>query len=210
MTDQVRTVVLHGALRQQFGSSVRVVGDTIPALMRGVNSAFPGFMDTVRDGIYKVKVNGKYVEAETIWMNISSKVKRIDITPHVAGSGSGGGKFIIGAIILGFAVIASGGTLLAPLAGMGGSAFAVAGATVTWGNIAMLGAAVALSGVSSMLAPSPTGSTVGAGAEQRASFLFNGATNVNEQGGPVPLVFGRFRVGSTRISVDVTTEEVPV
>lgn len=208
MTELVRTVVLHGALKKEFGSSFRVVGDTLPLLCRGINSQKEGFLDALRSGYYKVKVNGRYLSKEEAMMHISSKVKRIDITPHVGGS-SGAGKAIVGAIIIGFAIVASGGTLAAPLAAMGTTAFGFAGAAVTWGNIALLGLAIGAAGVSMMMSPMPEGNAAGAGAEQRASFLFNGATNVNEQGGPVPVVYGRMRVGSTRISVDASVEEVP-
>lgn len=209
MTDIVRTVVLHGSLKKEFGSSFRVVGDTLPTLSRGINSQAEGFLDALRTGYYKVKVNGRYLLKEEAMMHLSSKAKRIDITPHVGGSG-GSGKAIVGAIIIGFAIVASGGTLAAPLAGMGGTAFTVGGMALTFGNVALLGFAIAAAGVSMMMSPMPEGTTAGAGAEQTPSFLFNGATNVNEQGGPVPLVYGRFRVGSTRISVDASTEEVPV
>lgn len=209
MTELVRTVVLHGALKKEFGSSFKVVGDTLPMLCRGINSQREGFLDALRSGYYKVKVNGRYLSKDEAMMTLSSKGKRVDITPHVGGSG-GEGKAIVGAVVIGFAIVASGGTLAAPLAAMGSTAFTIGGMAVTWGNVALLGVAVAASGVSMMMSPMPAGTTADSGAEPRASFLFNGATNVNEQGGPVPLVYGRFRVGSTRISVDASTEEVPV
>lgn len=40
------------------------------------------------------------------------------------------------------------------------------------------------------------------------SYMFNGAINTNEQGGPVPLVYGHARVGSVVISASVTNEEL--
>lgn len=208
MTDLVRTVVLHGSLRKEFGPSFKVVGDTLTLIVRGIESQCEGFVEAIRAGIFKVKVNGKYLEQNEAVMHLPKNAKRIDITPHIGGA-EGEGKLIIGAIILVVAIVASGGTLAAPLAGMAGTAFTVGGAAVTWGSVAMVGFALGYAGVSMMMAPNPQGNASGAGAEQRASFMFNGATNVNEQGGPVPVMYGRMRIGSTRISVDVTSEQMP-
>lgn len=204
-----RTIVLHGSLKEKFGSSFKVDADTLPMLTRGIEVQAPGFLKAVRQGRYKVRVNGQYIKPEMAQMVLGQKAKRIDITPAVQGSGSGWGKAIIGAVIIGIAIVASGGTLAAPLMGMASTAFTVGGAAVTWGNIAMLGFAMAAAGVSMAMSPMPSGSTAGAGAEQRASFIFNGATNVSEQGGPIPVAYGEFRVGSVVVSVDVSTEEVP-
>jgi len=40
------------------------------------------------------------------------------------------------------------------------------------------------------------------------SYMFNGALNSNEQGGPVPLIYGQARVGSIVISSAITSEEM--
>ena len=43
-------------------------------------------------------------------------------------------------------------------------------------------------------------------AEGRRSYLFNAPVNVAAQGGVVPLIFGRMRVGSTLVSAGITSE----
>lgn len=43
---------------------------------------------------------------------------------------------------------------------------------------------------------------------QKPSFIFNGAVNVIEQGGPVPLVYGRHLAGSVVISAGINTEQL--
>lgn len=204
----MRTLVLHGAPRQKFGKSFQMDADTIPMMVRGIGSQVNGFMQMMREGRFKVVVDGKKFDVDQVQMELGDK-KEIHITPVLEGSG-GWGKAIIGAIIIGFAIVASGGTLAAPLAGMAGSAFSVGGAAVTWGTVAQIGAAVALSGVAQILSPAPqTGNALDAqGADQRPSFVFNGTTNVSEQGGPMPVVYGRFRVGSVIGSVDISTEQV--
>lgn len=46
--------------------------------------------------------------------------------------------------------------------------------------------------------------------DKHASNLFNGAQNVIEQGGAIPIVYGKHRVGATIISTEVTTERQAV
>ena len=41
------------------------------------------------------------------------------------------------------------------------------------------------------------------------SFIFDGVTNSTEQGGPVPLVFGEFLVGTTVVSAGIETTDIP-
>lgn len=69
---------------------------------------------------------------------------------------------------------------------------------------------IALQGVSMLLSSSPNLSAPSTQAQEAAtkqSFLFNGAINVTEQGGPVPLIYGKMRTGSTIISAGITTED---
>ena len=44
--------------------------------------------------------------------------------------------------------------------------------------------------------------------EAKASFLFNGPVNTAEQGGPVPLVYGRVITGSHVVSSGLSTEKI--
>lgn len=44
--------------------------------------------------------------------------------------------------------------------------------------------------------------------DERASFVFNQAVNTIEQGGPVPLVYGRFKTGSTVVSAGIDAERL--
>jgi predicted phage tail protein len=82
-----------------------------------------------------------------------------------------------------------------------GVALAVVGAVSMYfgnpygGEMVMMGASLALGGIAQMLAPHQT--TQGSSLR---SYNFNGAQNTTYQGGPVPLLYGRMRVGSTVIS----------
>ncbi|APF87605.1 hypothetical protein BCR16_12730 [Ralstonia solanacearum FJAT-1458] len=61
----------------------------------------------------------------------------------------------------------------------------------------MMGAALALGGIAQMMAPQPA---TDGGFSSRTSYNFNGAQNITQQGGPVPLLYGRMRIGSVVIS----------
>jgi len=64
-------------------------------------------------------------------------------------------------------------------------------------------------GLSSLLAPTPKAAENGSSnnsADENPSFLFNGAINVTEQGGSIPLVYGRARCGSIVIGTALYTE----
>lgn len=68
---------------------------------------------------------------------------------------------------------------------------------------------MALGAITQALAPS---AQTGAGSRnqvaEKQSFLFNGAVNVQQQGGPVPLIFGYFMSGSTVASSAVDVEQL--
>jgi predicted phage tail protein len=45
-------------------------------------------------------------------------------------------------------------------------------------------------------------------ADNRASYIFNGAVNLTAQGNPVPILYGRMRVGSVVISAGLSVEDI--
>lgn len=120
--------------------------------------------------------NGKkeYLTQDTLLT--AHNVKELRFTPVVQGAGRNGK--IIGGIVLMVASI-----WLGPMA-------------------FQAGIALALSGVSELLAPKvKTGST-------KTSHYFQGVTNTVAQGDPVPLIYGRCRVGSAPISVRTSVNDL--
>jgi predicted phage tail protein len=150
------------------------------------------------------------------------------ITPVPAGSGKGLGKLIAAALLIAafifmpgsagmFANVGAQGTLMTSsgtmmaasqasiaqlvggtyLAG-GAGATAVAGATVGLNfagmAVAMLGVNLAFMGLAEMSAPDA------GGMESDPAFLFNSANSNVEQGQPVPVLYGRLKIGGTPIS----------
>lgn len=121
----------------------------------------------------RLMVNGKYALGYD-----KANPNNYYLIPNVKGAGGGIGKIIIGVVIVVVAVVFQ-------------QYWAIG-----------LGLSLALAGVTEMMAGSPsTGDYLDAETpENKPSFVFNGPVNVQEQGGPVPLVYGRIRTGSTVIS----------
>lgn len=64
-----------------------------------------------------------------------------------------------------------------------------------------LGASLVLGGITSLLTTVPK--NTGASGDSLASFYFNGASNTQQQGAPVPIVYGRVLIGSQAVSASM-------
>ncbi|MCX3185176.1 tail assembly protein [Escherichia coli] len=69
------------------------------------------------------------------------------------------------------------------------------------------GASITLGGVVQMLSPQATGLASKQSADNRASYAFGGVTNTAAQGYPVPLLYGRRRIGGAIISAGIYVED---
>ena len=185
-------VRLHGALGARFGRShffdVQSPAEAIRALcfqIRGFKRylaeehSLPG---------YRVFAGSEGLTAEQLQMRTSRKVLRI--VPAVAGAG-GVAKIIAGVILVIVGAILSyfGFGIGAPLMKMGVSL--------------IISGAVDL--IFAPPKPPPTGTQEAA--NNQPSYSFNGAVNTSGQGNPVPVLYGRLRVGSQVISAGIVTEQ---
>lgn len=145
----------------------------------------------------------------------------IRIIPVVAGGitwkqifGSGVGKVIVGALLIGAAFFTGGASI-----GLLGLAAPVAVSSV----LAGIGISMALGGVSQMLTPVPriAPPSIGNGTatsspstmretemDPQKSYSFSGIQNTSVQGTPVPIIYGETIVGSVVISANISTLEV--
>ncbi|SFA96011.1 hypothetical protein SAMN05216502_104343 [Citrobacter amalonaticus] len=64
-----------------------------------------------------------------------------------------------------------------------------------------------LGGVIQMLSPQPTGLASKQDAANQASYAFGGVTNTAAQGYPVPLLYGKRRIGGAIISAGIYVED---
>lgn len=69
------------------------------------------------------------------------------------------------------------------------------------------GAAMMIGGVVQMLSPQPAGLASKQSSDNRASYAFGGVTNTAAQGYPVPLLYGKRRIGGAIISAGIYVED---
>lgn len=206
----LRKIVLHGKLRESFGESFMLDVVSPAEAIRALCYMVEGFRAQLREGYYKI-IRGPiekdvFLSEKALHMKLG-KAQELHIVPVIAGAGSPWFSIILGVILVAAAFLAP---YALPAIGIGTAATFAAGTiggSIT-GLVASVGAGLALSGASALLAPSPKMSNADASIDQRQSFLFGGQTNVGKQGGPVPLVYGRMRVGSVIISAGITTEQL--
>lgn len=96
-----------------------------------------------------------------------------------------------------------------------GALLIVVGVVVTgmsFGAAAAVGGALINAGIGLILTSifTPKAQADKAGPEENNSFLFNNPTNVMEQGGAVPLAYGRSLTGSVVMTVGIDTEQIAV
>jgi predicted phage tail protein len=207
----MKKVFLHGRLGEEFGKEFDFVISSPIEAIRALEANFPNrFRRSISEGYYRVSTEKFDVDLEHCVMETGCE--EIHIEPVLQGAG-GDSKGLL-TIIAGFALVATGvGTpLAAGLATEGGlsATVSILGAEISFGAIALTGAALALNGISTLLTPVPrANSNLGQQAdrpEDRNSFLFQQATNNVAQGGPVPLIYGRHWAGSTVVSGGLTVE----
>lgn len=206
----MRNIYLHGHLKKAFGAHFRLNADTPGKAIRLLNVNFPGFEAALRKGWYRLvigdRVKGERWGLDQVEMNLG----RADfhLVPVAGGSRGKGGvlKAVLGVALVGAAIFFSGGTLAAPLAGLG-TALPGLGGSVTWGNLAALGVVTALAGVSQLISPQAKSDT---GSKKEDSFALSGPTNPQEQGFPVPVGIGEIIQGGIPVSVGYDVEDIPV
>lgn len=186
-----RTVYLHGPLAKEFGSNpVTFEADTFPMLMRGLNSAYPGFLNKLRQGdrmaLASVDAgkNVEYFTEDSLRWSLGNKQNF-----HLATEEHGSAETAIGSFITKY------------VAAYGTAAYYAAYA-VTYVAIS-LAVSYAMGAIAQSLAKQP-GSNKREGSEN-ASQLFDQAVNLEGQGHPIPIVYGRFKVGSVVVSSDIST-----
>jgi len=231
----MKRVVLRGELGKQFGRVHHFDLNTPAEAIRALCANFEGFANALatageRGVGYIVQVGRFGLQDLEEIHNPTGEREEISITPVLAGAGGTGGA--IGQIVAGVALVAA--SFLFPGAGLFGAGMGIFGplapATIatltTVGTVtSAIGAALILSGTSQLLSPQPAdvpgvSAFGGTGrrdsfdparndpADNRSSYIYNGAVNLTAQGNPVPLCYGRMRVGSVVISAGVSTTDI--
>jgi predicted phage tail protein len=202
MSDKLRTIRLYGLLGSKFGRVHKLAVASPQEAIRALCVLLKGFeqelMSSKDRGIgYAVLLGKNLLNKETLDSPAGSD--DIRIAPVVMGSKSAFGQILIGAAIM-FAAPYAAGYLMANTAAVG---LAVGIATYA----PMFGAAIALGGVVQALSPQQKGLSASDGANNGASYNFNGAVNTTAQGNAVPLAYGKVWAGGATISAGIYTED---
>lgn len=192
----LRTVHLYGLARKKFGPSVQIDVSSVGEAVRALSTLFKGFRSFVTERHFRVVFGtrkcGLHLGEEQIQLSLPAG--DIHVIPAIAGAKSGGiGKIIAGIILLSVSFFVPFSTPL-----LGGALFGL-----TAGNAAVMGLGLIATGVSQMMTKQQTTDE-----KKDESFMLEGALNNTEQGGPVPLIYGRTIVGSTLISGGITTRNM--
>ncbi|HBQ2144335.1 TPA: tail assembly protein [Klebsiella pneumoniae] len=194
MKETMTRIELSGTLGKMFGKvHHRLISTTHEAGIALANT-IPGFekfmISSEERGLtYAIFKNNKNIGLDDLGFPVTGEVIRI--VPVVVGSKKSGFlQTILGAVIV------------------------AAGAVATfvfdqpWGvNVMMAGGAMMLGGVVQMLSPQPAGLARKESADNKASYAFGGVTNTASQGYPVPLLYGKRRIGGAIIPAGIYVED---
>ncbi|BCF79609.1 MULTISPECIES: tail assembly protein [Klebsiella] len=198
MKETMTRIELSGTLGKMFGKvHHRLISTTHEAGIALANT-IPGFekfmISSEERGLtYAVFKDEKNIGLDDLGFPINGEVIRI--VPVVIGSKKAGVlQTILGAVIIAAAV----------MLGPAGAGVLVSG--TAW-NIGLAGGAMMLGGVVQMLSPQPAGLARKESADNKASYAFGGVTNTASQGYPVPLLYGKRRIGGAIISAGIYVED---
>jgi len=180
MTD----IYLHGQIAQEFGPHFRMAIGRAKDAVEAIDCVREGFESTLKQlaqkGLYYSVIADGKVLTNVEEFNGKSKIERIDIVPTIAGAG-------IAALAVGAVAVAG--------------AFAVGTSTLIGGVLLAVGLSALSFGLQSLLIKPPKPNAISqANAQATAtskSFLFSSRENLTLQGNPIPLGYGRLRIGSS-------------
>lgn len=204
---------LHGALGQECGQeheiAIRQPREAIAAIEANTGKLYR-YLRAVKGTEYRVIINGTD-HGCVADLYLVGEYDLIEIVPVPMGSGGGVWQAILGVVLI---IV---GAVLTFIPGFQAVGYYVIGA-----GIAMLAG-----GVAQMLSPSPKlgtnsfartfrpqSQTLQQPEEERSgrggtqSYLFSGAANTQNPGGPVTLIYGQMIVGSHLVSMAITASSV--
>jgi predicted phage tail protein len=203
----LRKIKLYGQLAKFIGRRVLEADvATAAEAVRMLVANFPGLEQHMAEQYYRVTVGTYDLGLDEI--HDPAGQQDIKIMPVVVGAGGGVGKIVAGIalIALSFAIpgLAFGAVLAGQIASGVGNAILVAGKI-----IGVIGASLALGGVSELLSPVPKiPQGPDTADDPRKTFNFSGIQQTSRQGVPVPCVYGLTLVGSVVISAGTDTVQV--
>ncbi|EMK0351974.1 TPA: tail assembly protein [Citrobacter farmeri] len=193
------TIELYGQLGKLFGKShkrvVRTNAEAIHALCKTIDN-FERFLNSsrIRGLTFAVFRGQDNIGLDDMGYPVTGET--IKIVPLLIGSKKAGAlQTILGAVLV---VV---GVVIGYFTGWTGVGWAIGS------KMAMMGGAMMLGGVVQMLSPQSAGLASKQDAANQASYAFGGVTNTAAQGYPVPLLYGKRRIGGAIISAGIYVED---
>lgn len=182
-------VRFYGSLKQ-FGTEFRLDCKTPAEVVQALTSQIPKLRQFIQQGLFTVRVGREYLDNRHLEQGLNQHLKddsTVHFTPVLKGSKKAGlFQTIVGAVMV------------------------VVGVFTSWaGGAALIAGGIGLmaGGVAQMLTKMPSMST-GKDVEKKQSTSFSNLSNMAAQGRPMPLAYGRIRVGSLIISQGVETMDI--
>lgn len=194
MQEIMTRIELGGVLGKTFGKihyrSISTTHEATRALAATIKGFEQYMIASQRRGLTYAVFKGKQNLSED---DLSYPVKEdiIRIVPVIIGSKKAGlFQTILGAVLVAVGAVLS----FTP--------FAAASPYLISAGVSMVAG-----GVIQMLSPQPGGLASKQSADNKASYAFGGVTNTAAQGYPVPLLYGRRRIGGAIISAGIYVED---
>jgi predicted phage tail protein len=191
-------IQLFGQLGKIYGKKHHRLIRTKHEASRALSATIKGFhqymLSSQRRGITYAVFNGKKnIGKDDLDYPVNGEV--IKIVPVIIGSKRAGMlQTILGAVLV---VVGALGATIGQAWGGG-----------AWGPYMMqAGAALMAGGVIQMLSPQSPGLSSKQDADNQASYAFGGVTNTAAQGYPVPLLYGKRRIGGAIISAGIYVDD---
>jgi predicted phage tail protein len=192
-------VRLYGPLGHRFGREHHYDVSSPAEAVRALCATLPGFKAWMLEKTvlgYKILTGADAQSLETLDHPHGHQV--IKIVPVVVGAE----KSPLASVILGAAMIAATG-------GFGG-ALMISGMSAGFsGAMAGMGWAMVIGGVASVFSDPPNNPGITGDGASKPNTFFDGAVNTISQGNPVPVGYGRMRIGSAVISTGSSPESYP-
>lgn len=225
------SITLHGEIAEQVGrESWNLKVNSIKEALRAIQVLSKGKLLKYLIGAaeksieYKVLVNKReIINAEDISLEkpesilnselvmINEKLETLDIVPIIKGAGGGGNNttkgvlaLVLGVLLIATGIGAAGGTTILGIAASSGTVATVTGA--------MIGAGIglAVTGITLLMMSPPKFDDFRKIQQDgsKPNYLFDGPSNILGEGGPVPIGYGRMKIGSQTVEISVNNIEL--
>jgi predicted phage tail protein len=197
LVPEVKTIRLYGVLGTTFGRVHRLAVDSPQEAIKALCTVIPGLQKFILESkerglTYAIFEGRRNLSKDDL--PLAANGNDIRIAPVIIGSKKAGiFQTILGAVlvVVGAVMTYMSGGVASPLAA----------------GMMMSGASMMLGGVIQMLSPMQGGLASRQDPDNKPSYAFGGPVNTIAQGNPVPILYGKRRIGGAIISAGIYAED---